>query len=267
MTIINSYTDAAALFAKARNPEMGKPLAAAGWRMFKDGDEFVFYHIGVQVARILPTNQLIVVGYGTNNPPQGVVATSDKVLPIRILRRSVAHYRVHAVTDPDGGAFSRYGVLDWEGMRTGGVRLWLDAVFDLSRRVWLTPAETVTATDKAAAKVWRAQSTHIRNVLATMIRLGAIDTRIQAKIANGDLWYAGVRLTKPRPSELAVLVEAVRTGIVSDELADMFAQSCRRVYLHGADTSEQLEHMSAVFEHNSLALRMALGVITIKQGA
>ena len=263
--IINNYADAAALFAKARRPEKGKPLDARHWRLFKDGDEFVVNYLSVQAARILPTNQLIVMGYADRNPPQGLVATSARVLPICIIRRSSTHYRVHAITSPGGGPYRQYGMIDWKDMLTGGVRLYHDATFDLVRRVWLSAPEVAKTVDVVARKDWLAKSKHIQNVFRTMIRLGAIDARIRAKDAAGPPWKtAPVHLIRPRSHEFAALVEAVRTGIVPEELADLFAQSCRTKYYDGGGAAEQLKHVSAIFERNSLALRTALGVITIK---
>jgi hypothetical protein len=264
MPIINDYASAAALFAKTRNPEKGKPLGVQYWRMFKDGDEFAFYHLDVLVARILPSNQLIVRGYETHNPPQGVVATVDRALPLRIIRRGPAHYRVHAVTDPKGNCFAQYGQPDWTGMRRGGVHLWHDVVFDLTNRVWLSAPELTKTTDKVAQRDWLAKSKHIRNVFATMIRLGAIEARIQALKDADQPWYTGSSLLKPSSEDLALLAEAVQTGVVSDLLAERFARSLRRVTIDRPTVETQLQHLSDVFSRNSLALRTALGVVTVK---
>lgn len=263
--IINNYADAAALFAKARRPEKGKPLDAQHWRLFKDGDEFVLNYLSVQVARILPSNTLIVTGYGANNPPQGMIATAERALPIRIIRRGAGDYRLHAVMDPDDYDMSKkYGVADWRGMMTGGVHLWHDAAFDLTNRVWLTEPEVTKTIDKLADKEWRAKSTHVKKVLAAMIKLGAIDARIRAKADADEPWYKSASLTRPSKRALAVMLDAVKTGVVSEDLADLFAQSCRRKNITGPDVPDQLRHLSAIFKRHSLTLRTALGVVTIK---
>lgn len=49
--MIASYADAEAVFAKARNPEKGKPLKNT-YRLIKDGDEFVLTTSGKHVAKI-----------------------------------------------------------------------------------------------------------------------------------------------------------------------------------------------------------------------
>jgi hypothetical protein len=265
MTIIKDYTSAAALFTKARRPEKGKPLGVQHWRMFKDGDEFAVYYFDVLVARILPTNQLIVRGYKAGTTPQGVVATADRVLPLRIVRRGPSHYRAHCVVDPEGDIWSMFGVTDWDGMRTGGVHLWHDVTFDLTKRVWLSAPEVTKVIDETARKDWLVKSRHIRNVFATMIRLGAVEARMRAMKDAGQPWYTGRSLlTRPSSEDLALLADAVRMGVVSDRLADVFAQSVRRSCIGDMSVEVQLEHLSRVFQHNSLALRTVLGVITVK---
>jgi hypothetical protein len=265
MPTINNYDDAAALFAKARHPAKGKPLDVRHWRLFKDGDEFVVNYLNVQVCRFLPTGRLIVRGYGARNPPQGVVATVDRALPFRILRRGPAHYRVHAVTDPKSkDVFRMYGVTGWEDMLAGGAHLWHDVTFDLTSRVWLSAPEVTKTTDPVAHKDWMCKSRHIRSVFAAMIRIGAVSARIDALAAAEKPWYSGAQLVKPTDTELAALVRAVDTGTVDDALLTMFAQSCRRTYIGSADTEEQLIVLSNIFKRNSLALRTALGVVTVK---
>lgn len=264
MPIIKDYASAVALFAKARDPAKGKPLGVQHWRLFKDGDEFVVRHEDVLVARILPSNRLIVRGYETHNPPQGVVATVDRVLPLRIVRRGPAHYRAHCVVDPEGGVFTQYGQAGWNGMLRGGVHLWHDRTFDLTKRVWLSAPELTKTTDKAAQRDWLAKSKRIRNVFYVMIRLGAVEARVQALKDAGQPWYTGQSLLKPSPEDLALLVEAVQTGVVSDLLAERFAQSLRRVTTDRLTVELQLRHLSDVFSRNSLALRAALGVLIIK---
>jgi hypothetical protein len=53
--MIASYADAEAVFAKARNPEKGKPLKNT-YRLIKDGDEFIVRSSNKNVAKIYRNN-------------------------------------------------------------------------------------------------------------------------------------------------------------------------------------------------------------------
>jgi len=55
--MIASYADAEAVFAKARNPEKGKPLKNT-YRLIKDGDEFVLTTSSKYVAKIYRNNTI-----------------------------------------------------------------------------------------------------------------------------------------------------------------------------------------------------------------
>jgi len=55
--MIASYADAEAVFAKARNPEKGKPITNA-YRLIKDGDEFVLTTSSKHVAKIYWNNTI-----------------------------------------------------------------------------------------------------------------------------------------------------------------------------------------------------------------
>ena len=55
--MIASYADAEAVFAKARNPEKGKPLKNT-YRLIKDGDEFVLTISSKHVAKIYRNNTI-----------------------------------------------------------------------------------------------------------------------------------------------------------------------------------------------------------------
>lgn len=265
MPTVDNYAAATQLFAKARDPKKGKPLAVLHWRLYKDGDEFVFNHYDVQVARMLPDDRLIVTGYGSNNPPSVVVATADKVLPIRIIRRTQSHYRVHIETGRGGGAFTKYGVEDWLGMLTGGSRLYNDVVFDLATRTAVAGgAEPIIHTDKDANKKWLAQLRQMKQSIKVLIRLGAMDARLAQISASGQVWGDCASLLRASDEHLAIMAADLRAGVVSEQLADLLAQSCARSYYGGGPTqAEQSEHIDKIFSRNSAALRMALGVITV----
>ena len=262
---INNYRDAAALFSTARKPEKGKPLDTKGWRLFKDGDEFVLNCCGrewrdsTQVARILPDDTLrlcLDVGY----IPQSVPCSARNVLPIDIVRRSTGHYRLH-VRQPGGlvGYYAGYGLSSWQEWRTKGARLFDGLTVDLKTRTVVGAKEIVTkVADTEARKDWLRKSKRLKTYLKTVAKLGGFTARIEAiKASNFVRWqvpYFGSE------ADIHQFIAAL-DGHDTEPLVQRLAEAMYRHYYTPPGTKQQQDYIDTVFTANSLALRKALGVI------
>lgn len=79
--MIASYADAEAVFAKARNPDKGKPLKNT-YRLIKDGDEFVLTTSSKHVAKIY-RNNTIEVFVPKYTPSWLLMTVLPQLVPIR----------------------------------------------------------------------------------------------------------------------------------------------------------------------------------------
>jgi hypothetical protein len=80
--MIASYADAEAVFAKARNPEKGKPLKNT-YRLIKDGDEFVLTTSSKHVAKIYRNNTIEV--FAPKYTPSWLLMTVlPQLVPVKV---------------------------------------------------------------------------------------------------------------------------------------------------------------------------------------
>lgn len=262
MTQITSYKQAEAIFAKVRNPAMGKPLEHRGWRMFKDGDEFVINCGGAQVARILPNNTLR-ISLSEHRVPNPVPYNVHNVLPITTTRRATGHYRVHI--EPEGTNYShlspqRYGLANWNELRTGGVRLYEGLVIDLTTRTVVGAKEIVTVVDADARKEWLRASKKVKTYLKTIVKLGGFTARTEALKAAGKVRWEYGTLHSAGQEDIDLIVAVLRGGD-TEPLVQRVAESLYRHFYSSPETAKQIAHIDSIFTSNSLALRTTLGVV------
>ena len=80
--MIASYADAEAVFAKARNPDKGKPLKNT-YRLIKDGDEFIVRSSNKNVAKIY-RNNTVEVFVPKNTPSYLLMTVLPQLVPVRV---------------------------------------------------------------------------------------------------------------------------------------------------------------------------------------
>ena len=253
MTQLNSYTQAAATFAKARKPIAGKPLLAQGWRLFKDGDEYVVYHLSAQVARFLPDNtlRLLVPATGVNRL---MPHTIHHALPMRYVRRSAAHYRVHPFVS--GSSMEEHESIP------DGYRLHDGLTIDLTTRLAPSYREPQIVTDPAARRDWLAKSKALKTYLKTIAKLGGFAARIEAMQADASQkrWTAP-SMIHSSPENVETLLAAL-DHIGLEHLVQRVTEDMFRTSFFTPSVADQIKRVDTIINHHSIALRTALGVIT-----
>lgn len=253
MTQLNSYTQAAATFAKARKPSEGKPLLTRGWRLFKDGDEYVVYHRSAQVARFLPDNtlRLLVPAIGVS---YDMPHTIHHALPMRYVRRSAAHYRVHPFVS--GSSTEEHESIP------DGYRLYDGLTIDLTTRLAPNYREPQIVTDPVARRDWLAKSKALKTYLKTIAKLGGFTARIEAIQADASQkrWTAPSMIHSV-PENVETLLAALN-GDGMEHVVQRVAEDMFRASFFTPSVAEQTKRIDTIINHHSLALRTALGVIT-----
>ena len=253
MTQLNSYTQAAAVFAKARKPSAGKPLLTQGWRLFKDGDEYIVYHLSAQVARFLPDNtlRLLVPATGVSRL---VPHTIRHILPVRYAYRTNGHYRVHPFVS--GSSMEEHESIP------DGYRLHDGLTIDLTTRLAPGYREPQIVTDPVARRDWLAKSKALKTYLKTIAKLGGFTAGIEAMRADDSQgrWTAP-SMTNSAPDNVAVLLAALN-GDEMEHLVRRMTEDMFRTFFFTPTTADQLKRIDTVINHHSHALRTALGVIT-----
>ena len=238
MTQLVSYEATKDLFTKALTPSAGKPLPTKGWRLFKDGDEYIAYHFTTQVARFLPDNtlRLLVPATGVSYP---VPHTIHNVLPVQYVRRSNGHYRV----------------------QPNDYRLYDGLTIDLTTGLALGYREPEIVTDPVARRDWLAKSKALKTYLKTIVRLGGFTARIEAMRDSGATRWEFTIMSYRVPEDVAIL-RAALDGDGMDRVVQRVAGDMFRTFYRTPNTTEQMKLIDTIISNHSHALRTALGVIT-----
>jgi len=256
---LDSYAKAHNLFGKARNGARGKPVGR-NWRLYQDGEEYALYCYGKMFGRFLPNNTFRFCYDPTAYMPP-MVYTSHSYTPIKIVRRSKGHYRVHV---KDWGTETYSTATEYHEFTTGGYKLYDGMVLDLSTRLMIRYVEPKLVTDPDARTVWLRQLRATKRHLHTMAKLGAFTAMIeQIAAADEPRWAVGPNLLRPKPSELNVICAAL-DGKDMHVFNELVAKSMYYHLYSRADVQAQRQHIDAIFNTNSLELRRIRGVVEYK---
>lgn len=260
MTMITSYAQAVALFATARKPEAGKPLAHRGWRMYKHGDEFAIYYTTTMVARLLPGSRLRMVLPNDTRIPPGIGYKIWGVLPVVLHRLRPMSFKLHVIQrggeghTKDARILQACGYTSWGQLSTDGYKLYDGLTIDLVTRE-ADCREPRFVTDAGRNKDWLRKSKTLKLHLHAVARVGGFDA----------LWGAdhphGQRL-RPPPGDIVPLLLAALEGERMDELVRAVGKSLLYAHWGKPDVSYMIKHIDRIFATNSFALRLALGVTT-----
>lgn len=246
MIQITSYEEAKALFAKARKPEAGKPLVSHGWRMFKDGDEYVVNCYTTQVARILPNNTLRVCL--NKNPSISVVQTVRRVLPIEFCRVGRGKYRVHT--------------------REGSFVLSDQLVIDLGSGLAVGYREPKQVVNADARREWLQKSTALRRHLKVIAKLGVFSTKLEGLAKGRQLRWSFPAWMSYKTRELDVVYYTAALSMdpeAVDQLVQRLAEAMYYGFWQPAPVSDQLIWLDGIHKSVSYDARFALSVIEIKE--
>jgi hypothetical protein len=256
---LDSYAKAQDLFSKARNAAKGKPIGGR-WRLFQDGDEYPLYCQGQIFGRFLPNNTFRFC-YDPAAYMTPMVYTSHTHTPIKIVRRSKGHYRVHV---KDWGTETYSTATDYSEFTTGGWKLYDGMVLDLSTRLMVGYVEPKLVTNPEARAVWLRQLRATKRHLHTMAKLGAFTAMLEKITAEGGLrWDNPVNLLRPISADLSA-ISAALDGEDMHAFNYLVARSMYYHLYHKTDVGAQREHIDAIFNTNSLELRRIRGVIEYK---
>jgi hypothetical protein len=255
---LDSYAKAHNLFSKARNGAKGKPVGR-NWRLYQDGEEYALYCHGQMFGRFLPNNTFRFCYGGNNLPPAAY--TSHSYTPIKVVRRSKGHYRVHV---KDWGTETYSTATEYNEFTTGGWKLYDGMVLDLSTRLMVGYAEPKMVVDPDARTVWLRQLRATKRLLHTMAKLGAFTAMFEQFGATGALrWENLVDLLRPNASQLNV-ISAALDGKDMHVFNELVAKSMYYHLYSRADVGAQRDHIDAIFNTNSLELRRIRGVVEYK---
>jgi hypothetical protein len=256
---LDSYAKAHNLFGKARNAAKGKPVGGK-WRLFQDGEEYALYCQGQIFGRFLPNNTFRFC-YDPAAYMTPMVYTSHTYTPIKVVRRSKGHYRVHV---KDWGTETYSTATEYNEFTTGGYKLYDGMVLDLDTRLMVRYVEPKMVVDPEARTVWLRQLRATKRLLHTMAKLGAFTAMIQKFIAaNGLRWEDAADLLRPKPSELNMICAAL-DGNDMHAFNDLVARSMFYHLYKKTDVQAQRQHIDAIFNTNSLELRRIRGVVEYK---
>ena len=249
---LNSYDTVRDLFATARDKAKGKPVGS-NWRVFQDGDEYPLYCHGTMFGRFLPNNTFRFCYTGENQYMPPAVYSMHKIMPVMIVRRGKAHYRVH-VKDRDLGVYPP----------TEGFKLYDGMVLDLSTRLMVRYMEPKMVVDDAARTKWLRQLRATKRHLHTIVRLGGFTAMLDKLVATDVLrWHVGVNLLHPTSADLNIMSQAL-DGYDMPDFVEMVAKSMyANIYDRGCVLSQRA-HIDAIFSTNSLELRRLRGVVEYK---
>lgn len=260
MAQLTSYKQAAAFMDKARKMEKGRPLEVKGWRLFKDGDEFVLNYHSTQVARFLPDNTLRLTLPMGDSLSGGVTGWCHYNIPVAIWRRSTGHYRVHPAVPGSDREYMTAKV--YTEFRTGGYRLYDGLTIDLTTRLAVNYSEPTVAVDPERNKDWLRRLKKIKAYLKTVAKLGGFTARIEALQATDTRRWQHSTMTGLHSDDIEFqdMLSALNDGD-PEPLVQALAGAMRRHSYDIMAVKLQCNFIDKVFTSNSIALRKALGVI------
>lgn len=258
MTQLTSYDAAKDFFSKARKPTDGRPMGVTGFRLFANGDDFVVNYFALPFVLFHPNNTL---RFAMSEAPAGVVQGAVKVLPLTIVRRDRAHYRVHIRAKGSARDYlSSYGLTHHNELRSRGLRLYDGLTIDLATRQPVDYHEPVLQVDSAKRKEWLRKSAALKKHLKTVAKLGGFDAIVARVHSEGHHRWHLPPMRPARHEGLTAFLDALN-GVGLDTFTQLVGEGMYREHYWDPSIEEQLAYIDSIFTSNSLALRKALGVV------
>lgn len=259
--VIKNYNDAAALFAKARNKEKGKPLNS--WaRLFKSGDDYTICYLGKSLFRIRPDNMLVV----DCEPDElrrcaaTVVSALYRVIPFDIIRVGMGRYRIgHLmhIMHKDNNDYIDRSLLQQQPELFVGLSFSM-----LTGECNNRQPDLLTTVNPAARKQWLSTLRQYKKGLKVRQRIGALDAIAAAATAEKQK----NRYAKPDWAQDAwkdKLFECIRDQKYPEDLLTGVAQSVRVYYYQNTVKSQDiLTQFDTLCNQYSIDLRRRFGVFT-----
>jgi hypothetical protein len=255
--LISNYADAAAVFAKARKPERGKPLDHL-FRLMREkngnGDIYHLYWGSPQklMASIHPDDTVEI--YTPKRIPEYVF---KKILPTTIPFRAVpprGSYKPsveHINTVVVHGTTSRYY---FKHKHYPGIR------FNMITGECVSIEPPPPAVNKDNRKEWLRDLRVFKEQFELRAKLGVVDGVIREVGEGHDIPRWAMRIDWGAPSALAILFNDIKRGVPSTELLRLIVRSVFGT-IHGAPTTDTAKHVfKRVLTNQSTNLRKMYGV-------
>lgn len=261
--LIKNYNDAAALFAKARNKEKGKPLNS--WaRLFKSGDDYTICYLGKSLFRIRPDNMLVV----DCEPDElrrcaaTVVSALYRVIPFDIIRVGMGRYRLghfmHIIPNTD----TRKDWIDRDLLKKQP-ELFAGLTFSMLTGDCINrQPDLLTTVNPAARKLWLSTLRQYKRGLKVRQKIGALDAFAAAATAQKQK----NRYAKPDWSQDVwkdKLFECIRDQKYPEDVLTGVAQSVRVYYYQNTVRPQDiLTQFDTLCNQYSIDLRRRFGVFS-----
>lgn len=265
-TVVTSYDQAAALFAKARDPQKGKPVKR--WcRLFKHGDTYQLRmdYLDTLIAVFRPDNTLEIVADRKAMRMHSATLTGalHKAIPVMLCRVGVGRYMVASTKAVD--AVNDRTICGNQKVRRVGSELFEGIKFDLNTAmdVCINPKPDVTVSlDPEKRKVWLRSLKAFKRGVAVRVKLGVFEplcNQVASRRAANKTWE------KPdwhSEQWTNMLYESIRDQQFSTELLTGFVQTAYVSYWRQEQPTPQKAYsaMESVITDLSVELRRKFGV-------
>lgn len=233
MPMIESYTDAANIFATAKNKVNGKPILSFA-RMFQSGDAYAI-HIGkLVIVKILPDNTLeYCASVEDYRYAHQSISCLDKVIDVKSLRVGKSRYRV-GHSKWLGHIRTSWGVEihDWKKLRNEGQEYFQGLKIDLVSGEVLNPRADLTLNiNPDNRKTWLRSLRSFKNGIKVRNRMGVFDALVnEMQLANANRWEHRISMSNENTS---MLVRNMKDGTFEDDLMRLLVRYARgQVYSH-----------------------------------
>jgi hypothetical protein len=240
---ITTYAKAAAHMERARSVAKGRPMARSGWRMFKDGDEYVVTVYDTQVGRFLPNNTFLFTmstehAYSVQNTLSAIMQMN---IPFYWRRKSKMRYCVLHIQQCKHGYYTDMKSPDTPEYYEG-------IAFDLTTGECLNKRERAPVrTIAEKQKEWLAAKRKWLTVMRTIARIGGFDDLLRDPRTS----YIG---PWSKPAQLHRLYEIIRDCDCSPAVVKMFVASG-----YATNASEVMNNVESIVRMNTLELRKKFG--------
>jgi hypothetical protein len=260
-----SYKDVSLWFARAKNPDAGRPVMS--WsRMFKVGDTYELRHGSTTVGVFTPDNKFV-FKLSDKQARQHSVTLSQALqrsIPFLWYRKSMGRYVVvpTPLYEEHGGDYvhmwdyfkdaEKYYVFD-------GLTFDLDTYLPTNRKIPVAEPEV----DKTNKLVWLRSLKNFKHSVKVRAKIGVIDTLIHdvKQSRTGVYQYSWEMPNWESESWLDKLYESIRDNTCSTELLTGIIQSVpASYYTREVKVVQVLKQVDKICSNHSVALRTRFGV-------
>lgn len=252
--MISSYQAAQKYMSKARDPEKGRPMQSAGWRLHQYGNEYVVNVQNKKLGRFLPNNSFVfsLTSETAAHISPTLCITMNRNLPFEWKRCGKGMYRV------DHRQNIELSVQDHFLTPTNAPQVYDGLWFDLfTGRCFNYRPDRATRIIPERRKEWLAALKAWKNRMKVAARVGAFDALIASELADRTPWTERVQWGSRRG--LDTLYKVIKDNDCSVETMRKFVASANGHVVQL--TSQQVYvYIEKVLNAQSVELRKRFGV-------